>query len=423
MTSLSDKNIILQTNTTKVLEAFHLLLNEEFSSGRISHSRNDGELIEVNTRLAGDDHARDERTSGTKLADARLLDTLVATREASNIVSIKADKMTKTVRHENSAHVLLHHLIDVTHKEATLDQLSQADTLCKTVHVRPHHTGLHLSFDTALHSKHSLIDITLILSELAVGREGGGQITIIAVILTATIDEDHITILNLTVVGKSSMAIVKSSCIRTAGTDGSVTNVTATTVEVAVMKEGGLQLILHHTGLDSAHDGLVSFSGHANDIAHDLDLSRALGNTALSEISDKLAAVNAIGVETLEFDFSVRDATVGIDTREDIDDFRITSSDEIRKLIHELAVIDLILLLIEGRRLDLAKDDLETLRKAGDEESCDALHVNGSIEIRLHDTKEVLEVTLLLEDKLDIAIVDRLAITTTENKESRIRNL
>jgi len=421
--SLGDENIILQTDTTKVLEALHLLLDEELGCGRISHGRNDGELVEVDTRLASDDHARDERTSGTQLADSRLLDALVATREASDIVSVKADEVTKTVRHEDGTHVLLHHLFDITHKEATLDELLEADALGKTVHVRPHHTRLHLSLHTTLHGKHSLIDITLVLSELAVGREGGGQITIIAVVLTATIDEDHVAVLNLTVVGESSMAVVKSGSVGTTGTDGSVANVAAATVEVAVVEEGGLELVLIHSRLDSTHDSLVSLSGHTNDIAHDLDLSRALGDTALSEISDKLATINAVLVEAVKGNLGVRDATVGVDTREDVDDLRVSSSDEARKLIHELAIVDFVLLLVEGRRLDLAKDDLEALRKTRDEESCNALHVKGGIEIRLHDTKEVLEVALLLEDELDIAIIDRLAVTTTEDKKSRVRNL
>jgi len=420
--SLSDENIILQTDTTKVLEALHLLLNEELGSGRIGHSGNDGELVEVHTRLASDDHARDERTSGTKLADSGLLDALVATREASDIVSIEADQVAKTVRHEDSTHVLLHHLINVTHEEATLDQLGEADTLSKTVHIGPHHAGLHLSLNATLHGKNGLVDIALVLSELAVGREGGGQITIIAVVFATTIDQDHITVLDLTIIGKSSMAVVQSGSVGTAGADGSVANIAATTVEVAVVEEGGLKLVLVHAGLDSAHDSLVSLSGHSDDIAHDLDLSRALGNTALGKISDELATVNAVLVETVKVDLSMRDTAVRIHTREHVDDLRISGSDNAGEFIHELAVVNLVLLLVERRRLNLAKNHLKTLRKTGDVKSGETLHVNGGIEIRLHDTKEVLEVALLLEDKLDIAIIDGLAVTTTENKKSRLGN-
>jgi len=419
---LSDENIILQTNTTKVLEALHLLLDEELGSGRIGHGRNDGKLVEVHTRLAGDDHARDERTSGTELADAGLLDALVATREASDIVGVKADEVAKTVGHEDGAHVLLHHLLNVAHKEATLDQFGQADALSKTVHVGPHHTGLHLCLNTALHGENGLVNITLVLSELAVGREGGGQITVVAVVLTATVDEDHVAVLDLTVVGESSVAVVESGSVGTAGADGSVANVAAATVEVAVVEEGGLQLILVHAGLDSTHNSLVCLSSHADDIAHDGNLSRALGDTALGEISNKLAAVNAILVEAVEGDLSVRNTAVGIDAREDVDDLWIGGSNTAWKLIHELAVVDLVLGLVEGRRLDLAKNHLKALRKARDEESCETLHVHGGVEIGLHDAKEVLEVALLLEDKLDITIINRLAVTTTENEEGRIRN-
>jgi len=359
MTSLSDENIIFKTDTTKVLEALHLLLDEEFSSGRISHGRLDGEFVEVYTRFAGDDHTRDERTSGTKLADTRLHDALVATREASDIMSIKADKVTKTVRHEDSTHVFLHHLIDITNEEATLDQFSKADTLSKTVHVRPHHTRLHLSLDTTLHSKHSLVDITLVLSELTIGREGCGKITIIAVIFTTTVDENHITILDLTIIRKSSMAIVESGSIRTTGADWSITNIAAATVEVTVVEEGRLKLILIHARLDSAHNSLVSFSGHANDIAHDFDLSRALADTALSKISNKLATINTILVEAIKVDLGVRNTAIRIDTRENINDLRIKRGNIARKLIHELAIINLILCLIEGRRLNLTKNNLK----------------------------------------------------------------
>jgi len=422
MASFSDENIILQTDTTKVLEAFHLLLDEELGSGRISHGRNNGVLVEVHTRFAGDDHARDERTSGTKLADARLLDALVATREASDIVGVEANEVTKTVRHEDSAHVLLHHLLDVANEEAALDQLGETDALSKTVHVRPHHARLHLCLDAALHSKHSLVDITLVLSELAVCREGGGQITIIAVVFAAAIDENHITILDLTVVGESSVAVVKGGSVGTAGTDGSVADVAAATVEVAVVEEGRLELVLVHARLDGAHDSLVCLSSHADDIAHDLDLSRALADTAFSKVGNKLATVNAVGVKALELNLGVWDAAVGVDTRENVDDLRITSSNRGRKLIDKLAVIDLVLGLVERRRLNLAENDLKRFGKARDEESCETLHVDGGIEVRLHDTKEILEVALLLEDKLDITIIDWFAVTTTENKKSRIRN-
>jgi len=421
--SLSDKDIIFQTDTTEVLEALHLLLHEELGSLGIGHGRLNGELVEVHTRLASDDHARDERTSGAELADARLHDALVATREASNIMSVKADKVTKTMRHEDGAHVLLHHLVDVTNEETTLDHLSEADTLSEAVHVRPHHTRLHLSLNTALHGENGLIDITLILSELTVSREGGGQITIIAVVLTATIDEDHITVLDLTVVGESSMTVVEGSSVGTTGADGSVTDVAAATMEVAVVEEGRLELVLVHAGLNGTHDSLVSLSSHANDIAHDFDLSRALADTALREVSNKLATINAVLVEAVKLDLSVGDTAVGIDTREDVDDLRVNRGDIAREFVHELAVIDLVLLLVERGRLDLAEDDLEGLRQTRDVKGSETLHINGGIEIRLHDTKEVLEVALLLEDELDIAIIDRLAVTTTEDKKSRVRNL
>jgi len=423
VTSLSDENIVLQTDTTKVLETLHLLLDEELGSGRIGHSGLDGEFVEVHTRLAGDTHASDERTSGTKLADTRLLDALVATREASNIMGIKTDEVTKTVGHEDSTHVLLHHLIDVTDKETTLDQLGQADALSKTVHVGPHHTRLHLSLDTALHGKHSLVDITLVLSELAVCREGGGQITIIAVVFAAAVDEDHIAVLDLTVVGESGVTVVECGSIGAASADGSVADVTATTVEVAVVQESGLKLILVHARLDGAHDSLVGLSGHAHDVAHDLDLSGALADAALGEISNKLATVNTVLVETVKVDLSVRDTAVGVDTRKNVDDLGVSGSDVGGELVHELAIVDLVLGLVEGRRLDLAKDDLERLWETRDVEGGEALHVHGGIEVGLHHTEEVLEVALLLENELDIAVIDGLAVTTAENEESIVRHL
>jgi len=422
MTSLSDENIIFQTDTTKVLEALHLLLDEELSSGRISHGGLDGELVEVHTRLASDDHARDERTSGTQLADTRLLDALVATREASDIVSIKTDEVTKTVRHEDSTHMLLHHFVDVTNEEATLDHLGEADAFGKTVHVGPHHTRLHLCLNTALHGEHSLVDIALVLSELTVGREGGGEITIIAVVFAATVDENHVAVLDLTVVGESSVAVVESGSVGTTGADGSVANVTAATVEVAVVEEGRLELVLVHARLDGAHDGLVSLSSHADDIAHDLDLSRALADTALGEISNELATIHTVLVEAVKVDLGVGDATVGVDAGENVDDLGVSSSDVAGELVHELAVVNLVLGLVEGRRLDLAKNNLKGFRKTRDVESGETLHVHGGIEIGLHDTKEILEITLLLENKLDITIINRLAVTTTENEKSRIRN-
>jgi len=414
---LSDEDIILETDTSELAELGNLLLDEELGGGRVLECRVECVVVEVHTRLAGDDHAGDKRASGAELADAWLVDALVAAWEAANVVGIEADEVAKTVGHEDSTHVSLEHLVNVSLEESTLLELCKHNALSQTVHIRPHNTRTHSSLYAALHGKDSLINIALVLGELTVGREGGGEITIIAVVLSTDVHKAHVSILDLLVVGKTSMTVVESSTVGTTGTDGSVAHVAAAAVVVGVVEESGLQLVLHHSGLNGTHHGLVGISSDANNIAHDLNLSRALAHTADTESLHNLAVVHTVVLDAVKLGRREGNVAVAVDTAKDVHTLGLKRCNVACKIAHETGVVHLIHLGVVLRRLDLAEDNLEAGVQIGNVERRLALHVDRRIKVGLLHTKQVLEVGLLLEHKLNVAVVNGLRRTAAENND------
>ncbi len=64
---------------------------------------------------------------------------------------------------------------------------------------RPADTGLDGFDDSLMSRQHCLVHCCLVLTELAIGREGAGDVTVIAIVLAPHVQQQHVIAPNLPV--------------------------------------------------------------------------------------------------------------------------------------------------------------------------------------------------------------------------------
>ena len=91
-------------------------------------------------------------------------------------MGIKSDEVTHSVRHENETNTLLHHLIDVSCEAAQLHKALKDGSLCKLMEINPVNAWLKLCKDAPGRFKDNIVDLSLLLGELPIDREGNRHI-------------------------------------------------------------------------------------------------------------------------------------------------------------------------------------------------------------------------------------------------------
>lgn len=128
--------------------------------------------------------------------------------------------------------------------------------------------------------KDDVINFFLLLSELAVNREGGGDVRAVVVDSVGLINKHCLTSSNSFVV----VIVMESSSSRSAPNNGCVgVDSPAEVVLLTVSIEDALQLVLSHTVFDGSHDLNVSLTGDTCCPFHDIDLFFVLYGSALTD--------------------------------------------------------------------------------------------------------------------------------------------
>mmetsp|Transcript_33969 Transcript_33969/g.85193 ORF Transcript_33969/g.85193 Transcript_33969/m.85193 type:complete len:325 (+) Transcript_33969:675-1649(+) len=208
--------------------------------------------------------------------------------------------MAQAAREEERAHVLGHHVVDVTLQQPPCLETLQELAGGQAVHVRPAHARLERHDHALEGGEHGAVHNPLVLRELAADGERGGDVRVVAVVLAAHVAHHHVTRLQLAVVGGARMAVVEHGAVGAGGADGRVGRVPAAAVGVAVVQEGRLQLVLHHARRAAAHHRDVSLARNLVRIAQRLDLHAGLVDSALGEDKVQAGGLHLKGIHPLK---------------------------------------------------------------------------------------------------------------------------
>ena len=100
---------------------------------------------------------------------------------AANVMTVKSNEVTETVRHEDEADTLLHHLVDVSSEAAKFYKALQDAPLSELVAFDPVDTGSQHCEDGPRRSQHNVVNLSLLLSEHTIDGERNGDIRTVVV--------------------------------------------------------------------------------------------------------------------------------------------------------------------------------------------------------------------------------------------------
>mmetsp|Transcript_38032 Transcript_38032/g.96244 ORF Transcript_38032/g.96244 Transcript_38032/m.96244 type:complete len:392 (+) Transcript_38032:675-1850(+) len=330
--------------------------------------------------------------------------------------------MAQAAREEERAHVLGHHVVDVTLQQPPCLETLQELAGGQAVHVRPAHARLERHDHALEGGEHGAVHNPLVLRELAADGERGGDVRVVAVVLAAHVAHHHVTRLQLAVVGGARMAVVEHGAVGAGGADGRVGRVPAAAAGVAVVQEGRLQLVLHHARRAAAHHRDVSLARNLVRIAQRLDLHAGLVDSALGEDKVQAGGLHLKGIHPLKLRRRRGAPTVCVGASEGVQAGRLCGAQHRRHLVHVVHLVDPILVAVELRRVNGPHPNGVLGRQARHEEQRLARsQVDSAVEAVVLDAKEVLEVRLLPEDALHVGAVHGPGAATLHQDHTRRR--
>ena len=153
------------------------------------------EIAEVATRLNSDNITFFDDSCSAHVGKSWLASALRRVSQiASDIVSVETDEMTKTVRHEDESNSLLHHFIDAACEHTELNKTLQRDPLRQLMALNPVGTWLEFLENGSGCLKHDIVDLSLLLCETTIDREGNRDIRAIVLEGVALISQHGLTV-------------------------------------------------------------------------------------------------------------------------------------------------------------------------------------------------------------------------------------
>ena len=150
-------------------------------------------------------------------------------------MDIGSDVMSKTMWEEIITNSLVPKSLDiiVSIKESQSLQSSYHTLLSVMMQLLPVNSRLELLNHLSISSQHYVVNLSLFLSKLSIGRPGGGNVRAVPILLHSSVHQEHISILDHSVI----VVVVKHSPVLASGTNLSIRTVGG------IVVPSGLELI------------------------------------------------------------------------------------------------------------------------------------------------------------------------------------
>mmetsp|Transcript_36425 Transcript_36425/g.32695 ORF Transcript_36425/g.32695 Transcript_36425/m.32695 type:complete len:257 (-) Transcript_36425:816-1586(-) len=190
--------IILNSDTTNMLVLIEFVPVDIVLEFRVISGLLLTEINKVTTRFNCNTHTSLDLSSSSEVLDAEFGGSLgVARQISSDIMDLSSDHMTQTMGEEETSDSLLSEFIEILILDNTkLDQVLDDSSLSQQVKIIILGSWLQVLLDNLICLKNSIVDGGLLLSELAICGESGGDITAVAIVFEAQIAKNQVSVLD-----------------------------------------------------------------------------------------------------------------------------------------------------------------------------------------------------------------------------------
>mmetsp|Transcript_1329 Transcript_1329/g.3173 ORF Transcript_1329/g.3173 Transcript_1329/m.3173 type:complete len:222 (+) Transcript_1329:1131-1796(+) len=188
------------------------------------------------------------------------------------------------------------------------------------------------------------------------------------------------------------------------------------------MEENGLHLVLHHSRSNLPHNFDVRLAAYPVSIPQHCFLLLRLDNSSLEHRCVQDLLVDLVRFDAFKGSRNALTLAVSVDARVEVDSRRLELSHKSTDLVHVAHLLCLVLLLEVLERRDLAHKDGILFGQPGHKEirsSCARVH--SAHAVRLRDSEKVVEVGVLPENGLVVAVAPARVVEPPEQREGGLR--